>query len=217
MSSTPSRRTLRIDVFEHPNQRASALLSLTPTDLVRAIVQEFREIEYLSDNPADYRLCKANEQAPLAAESTVAQLAQDERLTLVETAQPVPNGAHRPTRPLYLREQQSGKVYKLHWCPAIIGRPDRTQSHNDWLAVNLESYPSGLRVSRRHIGIVEEADQYFVYSLSPRNAAYHQTTAGHRTLLTEAHHPLQHGDTLFLEGSELMLKFLIRDGVKSGE
>lgn len=213
MSSPPSRRTLRIDVFEQPNQRASALLSLTPTDLVRAIVQEFREIEYLSDNPADYRLCKANGQMPLADETTVAQLAPDERLTLVEMVQPVPNGAQRPTRAIYLREQQSGAVYKLHWSPAIIGRPDSTQSHNDWLAVNMESYPSGLRVSRRHLCIVEQADQYFVYSLSPRNSAYHQTAAGHRTLLTEAHHPLQHGDTLFLEGSELTLKFLIRDDV----
>lgn len=213
MSSTPSRRTLRIDVFEHQNQRALALFSLTPTALVSAIVQEFRDIEYLSDNPADYQLCKGNAQAPLADETTVAQLAQDERLTLVETAQPVPNGAQRPPRPIYLREQQSGKVYKLHWCPAILGRPDSTQPHNDWLAVNLESYPSGLRVSRRHACIVEKADQYFVYSLSPRNPTYHQTAAGHRTLLTEAHHPLQHGDTLFLEGSELTLKFLIRDGV----
>jgi hypothetical protein len=211
MSSTQARRILRIDVFEQQNQRAAALLTLTPPALVAAIVQEFREIEYLSDNPANYRLRKLNEQTPLPDDLTVAQLAQEERLTLVETELPVPNGAQRPSRALYLREVQSGKVYKLHWSPAIIGRMDSNRARNDRLAVNLETYPNGLGVSRRHACVVEEGGHYFVSSLSPRNPTYHLDAAGQRTLLTEAKYPLQPGDSLFLEGSELTLKFLVRD------
>jgi len=207
---------LRIDVFEQQNQRASVLPTLTSAALVDAIVQEFREIEYLSDNPADYRLHKANEPTPLGEEVTVAQLAQEERLTLVEAEVPIPAGAQRPTHPIYLREQQSGKVYKLHWCPAIIGRPDAGQAHNERLAVNLEGYKSGLRVSRRHASIVEEQGQYFVYSLSPRNPTYHQSAADQRELITEHKHPLRHGDTLFFEGSDITLKFLIRDNMAGG-
>ncbi len=217
MTSTPTRRTLRIDIFEQQNQRALVLPTLTPTALVDAILQEFREIEYLSDNPADYRLQRINEPTPLAETITVAQLAQEERLTLVEADLPLPTDAQRPTHPIYLREQQSGKVYKLHWCPAVIGRPDPGQAQNGQLAVNLEGYKGGLRVSRRHASIVEEQGEYFVYSLSPRNPTYHQGSSEQRKLITEHKHPLRHGDTLFLEGSDITLKFLIRGQGATGE
>ncbi len=57
MSQT--RLDLRIDVFEKANQRALAMPNLTPPELIEAILLEFRELEYLSNKPADYLLIKA--------------------------------------------------------------------------------------------------------------------------------------------------------------
>ncbi|MBX3010471.1 MAG: FHA domain-containing protein [Caldilineaceae bacterium] len=213
MSANQSRRSLRIDIFDQHQQRALVLPTLTPPALVTAILQEFRALEYLSTDPAHYYLCKVGTQTPLPEQTFLGQLAQDEQLILTETELPLPPGTQRPTKALYLREGQQGAVYKLHWWPAILGRPDATQPHQAWVAVNLEKYPGGLRVSRRHLQIEEaQGGGYTVHSLSPRNPAYRCTAAGQQELITTQKLPLHHGDSLLLEGSELTLKFLIREG-----
>ena len=52
MSTNPSRLELLIDVFDHPKQRAIALPTLLPSELVAAVIDEFQEIEFLGSDPA---------------------------------------------------------------------------------------------------------------------------------------------------------------------
>ncbi|MEZ4864319.1 MAG: FHA domain-containing protein [Caldilineaceae bacterium] len=211
MSAAQTRRKLRIDVFAQHEQQALALPLLKPPALINAILTEFAGIDYLSNNPAHYQLVKTAERTPLDDELPIGeQVADDTQLTLVESAVTPPKGAQRPSAPIYLREVQSGAVYKLHWQPAIIGRPTDALPNNEWIAVNLESYPSGMRVSRRHAQILEEEGAFFVQSLSPNNPLYLRNSAGQETLVTATQTPLHHGDLLWLEGSDITLKFIIR-------
>jgi hypothetical protein len=210
MSGSQKRLDVRVDVFEKTEQRAMPLPDLTPPEFVEAILQEFRELEYLSDTPANYHLAKAADQSPLAIEEKLArQVANGEQLVLVEEENPLPDGTQRPTHPIYLREQISGKVYKLHWLPAIIGRPDKNQPLNDQVAVDLEPYKTGLRVSRRHAQITEKDGQYFIRSMS-RNPTALKDSEGDMMPVLDEKRPLHNGDIIHLERSNIALKFIIR-------
>ena len=210
MSGSQKRLELHVNVFEKTEQRALPLPSLTPPEFVEAILHEFRELEYLGDSPTDYRLLKGADQLPLEAEEKLSQqIVNGERLVLVEEEAPLPSSTRRPTHPIYLREQVTGKVYKLHWLPAIVGRPDKNQALNDQVAVDLERYKTGLRVSRRHVQITEKDGQYFVHSLS-RNPTSLKNSEGDMTPITEEKRPLHNGDIIHLERSNIALKFIIR-------
>lgn len=210
MSGSKKRLNLRVDVFEKTDQLALPLPSLTPPEFIEAILQEFRELEYLSSSPADYALLKADDQSPLIAEEKLNQQVKDGgRLVLIEGEVPLPGSTRQPTHPIYLREQVTGRVYKLHWVPAIIGRPDKNQALNDQVAVDLERYKTGLRVSRRHAQITEKDGQYFISGMS-RNPTSIKDNEGDLTPVTEEKRPLQNGDVIHLERSNISLKFIIR-------
>lgn len=210
MSETPNRLELLIDVFDQKTQRAQALPTLTPPELVEGILQEFREFEHLGDTAADYHLFKIEDKSPLKNEQQLQQqLSNGERLILVERRLPLPEGTTRFSRDTYLREQSTGKVYKLHWQPAVIGRPDKNQPYNDWIVANLEPYQTGLRVSRRQAMITEEEGQYYIKSMSPNPNAL-KTADGETISIDTERHPLQPGDIIFLERSNISLKFIVR-------
>jgi len=214
MSSSQSRLELQIDIFEKASQRALALPDLTPPELVDSILQEFRELEYLSDSPAEYQLFKAVEKSPLDNEDQLQnQLTNAERLVLVELMAPLPEGTERPSDKIYLREQLWGKVFKLSWLPAIIGRPDKNQPFDDRLAVNLETYETGLRVSRRQAMITEENGQYYIESMS-RNPTSIRNGDEQIIPVTSKKQPLQPGDVILLERSNVALKFIMRSSKK---
>jgi hypothetical protein len=216
MSSSQSRLELQVDIFEKAGQRALALPDLTPPELVDSILQEFRELEYLSDSPADYQLFKAADKSPLDNENQLqSQVSNAERLVLVELMAPLPPGTERPSDKIYLRELSSGKVYKLNWLPAIIGRPDKNQPFDDRLAVNLETFETGLRVSRRQAMITEENGQYFIESMS-RNPTSIKNGEEQIIPVTSKKQPLHPGDVIQLERSNVALKFIMRSGKKAG-
>ncbi len=211
MSASQTRLDVRIDVFEEENQWGKPLSSLKPPELITAILQEFRELEYLSGEADDYLLVKKEDMSPLDPEEPLKkQLSNEAPLVLWEQERPLPPGTKRPSHPLYLRDQAAGKVFKLDWLPAIIGRPDKNQPHDDWLAVNLESYPTGLRVSRRHAQITEKDGRYYINSLS-RNPAILKRAAGGDAPIGENRTPLTNGDVIFLERSNISLKFIERN------
>ena len=205
------RLDLRVDVFEHKSQWAKPLPTLKPAELVDAILQEFQEVEYLSKSATDYYLVSAeNGEVALQEELPLQQqVANESRLKLLEVEQSLPEGAERPSKAVYLREVVSGQVYKLHWLPAIIGRPDKNQPHDDRIAVDLESYKTGLRVSRRHAQVVEENGNYFVESLS-RNPTLLRTVDGTLEAVDDQKQPLKNGDVIQLERSNIALKFIVR-------
>lgn len=211
MSTNQKRLDLQIDVFDKTSQWAKPLPTLKPTELVDAILQEFRELEYLSSSPTDYNLVQAGDEETLlqASEQLSQQIADKSHLKLLEVEKPLPKNAKRATDAIYLRELTTGKVYKLHWLPAIIGRPDKNQALNDWIAVDLESYKTGLRVSRRHAQITERDGRYFIESMS-RNPTLVKDAEGNVAVVSGEKRPLEHDDVIQLERSNIALKFIIR-------
>ena len=181
-----------------------------------AILQEFGDIEYLGTNPADYQLLQADDRKPLDEEQPLSALATH-RLILVERDLPLPPGAMRPSQPIYLREQTSGIAYKLHWLPAIVGRCSESLPLNDLVAVDLGVYPTGPRVSRRHVKITEEEGRYYVQSLSNNPVTLVRTGQNARIPLSETRQLLTPGDMIDLERSDLKLKFIVHGETMSDE
>lgn len=206
-----TRLELFIDVLDKKQQRALAQASLKPRELIEAIIQEFGEIDYLSTSPDDYRLLKAEDRSPLDDDRPLGkQVANKAALILSSVALPVPAGAQPPRKDVYLREEATDTVYKLHWFPAIIGRPDAEQDQNELIAVNLAQHDQGLRVSRRHAQITEENGRYFIQSLSPNPTTIKDQQGGTRTLNTHKQ-VLNPGDTISLDASQINLKLIIHE------
>ena len=138
------------------------------------------------------------------------QIKPNERLRLVEAEPVLPPGTQRPTKHAYLRDDATGKVYKLRWCPAIIGRPDSGLPHNDRIAVNLAQHERGMRVSRRHAQITEQTGRFYIEGLS-ENQTTIKDAQGRATMLDGRPLPLDHGQIVSLDQSQIELKFIIRE------
>ncbi len=211
MSTAQSRLEVMIDVFENKNNRALIVPQLTVRELIEAIVQEFNALGYLSAAPAGYSLARGRDGGRLDPATPLGQQVKaGERLVLVEDEPRLPEGTRRPSRHAYLRDETSGKVYKLHWCPAIIGRPDANLPHNDRIAVDFAAHDHSIRVSRRHAQISEENGRFFIESLSP-NPTTLKDAQGRETALNGRTLPLEHGDIVSLDQSQIALKFIVRD------
>lgn len=211
MGAGKDRLDLTIDVLELPGQHAAALWTLAPQELIAATLQEFRELEQLGIDPGDYQLLDAATGAALdekPLDALFAKDAKDVHLKLVEKLAPVPRGAQPAPEPIYLREPATGRVYRLGWLPAIIGRPDRNLPDNQLLAVNLEALPTGLRVSRRHVRVSEQGGQYYVQRMSGNPTVLRRATGETISLLDASRTPIDHGDSIVLERSQITLKFL---------
>ena len=234
MSMTPNKQPrleLLIDVFSLKKQRALVLPTLMPAELITQVIKEFGgtnnigrgvtetapdkylKMEYICDSADEYLLIKASTKQPLNPTVPLGkQLAPLDLLILVELIKPLPADTVRPSRPIYLVEQRSNKVYKIHWLPAIIGRSSLNLPFNDRLAVNLSWHPDGQRVSRRHAQLTEINGQFFVTSLSPnpvlikRSQDLQIRVEGER-----GPQPLNRGDELIFNNNQIALKFIVRD------
>lgn len=214
MNTSHGRLQLRVDVFEKLNQKARVLPTLVAPELVESILQEFREIEYLGTQPSKYALTSADGE-PLDDETPIAhQMSHDDKLILVEREYLLPQRTKKPSEDIYLREIGTGQVYKIPWYPAFIGRPDRNQPNDDWLAVNLESYPRGLRVSRRHAVISERRGEYYIERLSQNPTILERAAGDVEPLSSTSKALLSHGDIVRLERSGIALKFIVRSDKK---
>jgi hypothetical protein len=219
MSSSQAHIALLIDIFDLAEQPARVLPKIKPPQLVEAIIQEFREIEYLADDPALYYLARAEDEAPLddGVELGGQQLAPGARLVLRERDPAVPDGARPFSQRIYLREQRLGKVYRLVWQPAVIGRRVERPSHGDAqpVAVDLQPFATGLRVSRRHLSIGESDGELTVENLS-NNPALIQRVGGLQFPIESGKIPLRANDIILLERSQIALKVLLLPEVGPG-
>lgn len=213
MSTAQNRLTLLIDVFEKTGQRAFVLPGLTPPELVEAILREFaRDLEYLGETPEEYQLVRALAGPPLADDQPLgAQTRDGETLALVERRRPQPPGTQAPTRPIYLRDTAGGQLFKLHWLPAIIGRPDEQLASQTMLAVDLSGSAYGLRVSRRHAQIVEEGGQLLIESLARNNPTAVVREGEAPVTIDGQRLALRGGDLIRLQHSGLTLKLIVRE------
>lgn len=207
---TNSRRLeLYIDVFEKEKQKALALPTLTAPELVGAILQEFRELEYLTQDASHYHLA-VDGQGSLNTERPLGELvSHGSVLRMVEPEIIRPSGTKPLSQPAYLRDVADGIVHRLGWQPAIIGRPDQSQGHDDWLAVNLQNHKTGLRVSRRHARIIETNGTFMIEGMSKNPTVVRHENGSESTVSSKAV-PLAHGDIIYLERSGISLKFLTR-------
>ena len=208
MAGQQQRIELKIDLPDRSNQRALALPTITSRDFINAILQEFDELDYLGKSADDYVLYRGEENTALDASLPLSQqIGPSARLVLKEKEIALPSGASRPVIAAYLREMKSGNVYKLHWVPALIGRPDKSQPQNHLLCVNLESHASGVRVSRRHACITAEQEHFYLEGLSNNPTLLRRDTL--TTEVTTERQPLQDGDVIVLGRSDIALKFVI--------
>lgn len=219
MSSSQARLDLLIDVFDQVEQPASVLPKIKPPQLIEAIIQEFREIQYLADDPAQYYLARAGDGTPLEedVEMSRQRLASGARLVLHERTLAAPAGAQPFSRRVYLREQSLGKVYRLVWRPAIVGRRAESPSQGDGqpVAVDLQPFATGLRVSRRHLSIDERDGQPTVENLS-NNPAFIQRAGGVQIPVEAGKIPLQAEDIILLERSQIAFKVFFLPEVEQG-
>ena len=210
MGAANKRIDLYVDVFEELEQLASARRELMPDELIKAILLEFQELTYLTDDPAQYDLVRLDTDEPLdPAVSIGAQLRDGIRLKLVERRLQPPRRAAVPPANLYLTDQATGKVYRLPWLPAIVGRDDKNQPQNDLVAVDLSSSPTGLRVSRRHVMISGDTDGYSVACLSSNPATVIRGEA-QQPLTAGKLQDLEDGDFILLDRSNIRLRFMVR-------
>jgi hypothetical protein len=220
MQSSLSRLELRIDVLDELDQRALALPDLLPGDLIQAILDQFRELEYLGNDPEQYHLIRSANGATLDLDVSLGhQLEPGDKLAVAENVEPLPSGAESPSQPIYLRELSGGQVFRLNWLPAIVGRHSDSQPMNELVAVDLQGFSSGQSVSRRHVMITGEDDQYHVENLSG-NPVQLLTAAAlegrvKTIALSEASVPLHSGDIIRLERSGIALMFIVRQPVEA--
>lgn len=159
---------VKIDVFEHPDQRARVLDSLTPAGLIQEILKEFDDIT--ADAPEKYAIYLKGMERPLNANYTMSQLdiqPQDElvfdyvRKTIRQMLQ--------PSQYAMLREDTSGKTFDIQWQPAVIGRPTNEVDHDITLAVNVQLIPNGMTISRKHAQITFSDGKYYIEMLAENN------------------------------------------------
>lgn len=225
-----TRITLKIDVFEKAGQKALVMFDLTPYQLVTAILQEFDELEYLSNLPGRYRLLKAADGVPLDESAPLAsQLRDGERLVLTEVDVPLPEDTAPLSWRIYFREMTTGTTHPVSWQPAIIGRTSENLPHNDRVAVDLKSLPTGLRVSRRHAQLTETDGRYYIENLStnplllipaaPVGEIQNDVISNRMATsirVGQNRQQLHHGDILEFERSGITLKFVIRPDSRDG-
>jgi pSer/pThr/pTyr-binding forkhead associated (FHA) protein len=162
---------VKIDVFEHADQRARLLESLTPDGLILEILKEFDDIT--TDTPEKYAIYLKGMERPLNPAFTMTQLDIQPQDTLVF------DYVRKAIREMldskdyaFLREESTGKVYDIQWQPAVIGRPDSDVGHNIILAVNVKLLPNGMTVSRQHAQITFSEGRYYIEPLAENNPVF---------------------------------------------
>ena len=209
---SPQRISLNIKIFELGSQRAEALPSLKPPELIAEVLQEFQgELPFLGTRPESYALrltdgTRLDDQLPLSEQS----LGNSPNLILDEREVNLPTGAAPLSKAAYLREPNSGQVYRLWWQPALIGRHHPGTSDDLLLAVNLDSLQEGRKASRRQALLTERKGQFYITNLSPKNPFIVMTEKDgqpKKYSIEEGEYPLRDKDQLSLGGDSIRLVF----------
>ncbi|MCS6992282.1 MAG: FHA domain-containing protein [Anaerolineales bacterium] len=159
---------VKIDVFENTGQRARVRRTLTPRELIREILKEFDDIP--ADAPEKYAIYLKGDDRPLKADDTLIQLDIQPQDELVFDY--IRQTLRRPLRPeqfAYLREEKTGRLFEISWQPAVLGRPTNEADHNLTLAVNVQSIPDGMTISRRHAQFIVSEERYYLEVLAENN------------------------------------------------
>lgn len=217
MSAEQAHKEILLDLslIDKP-QRVGILPSLIPPDLVQAIIAEFSTVPHLIPDPAAYRLARTDTGALLDNDREILkQLGAQLSCKLVEYTPSLPAGTKPMGQRIYLREQNSGKIYRLLWQPAIIGRPDEKLPNNDQIAVNLVGESAGMVVSRRHAQIISDGSQIFIESLGQNPTRVSSAQSPPTEISGRC--ALKHGDVIELVRSQIRLQVIMPEGTPSIE
>lgn len=159
---------VKIDVFEYIGQRARVRKSLTVGALIEEIIKEFDDVA--GEAPETYAIYLKNIDRPLATRSALAQFdIQPHDELIFKYLRQTNRRMLDPQQYAFLRDETNGRLYEIQWQPAIIGRPNTDAEHNINLAVNLQSHPKGLTISRKHAQITFAGGHYYLESLADKN------------------------------------------------
>ena len=162
---------VKIDIFEHQDQRARILESLKPADLIQEILKEFDDIP--TDSPDKYAIFLKGMERPLNPASSMATLdIQPQDILVFDYIRQPIRQMLEPKDYAFLREETTGKVYDIQWQPAVIGRPDSDVGHNIILAVNVTLLPNGMTVSRKNAQITFSESRYYIEPLAEHNPVF---------------------------------------------
>jgi hypothetical protein len=203
---------LQISVLELGLQRARVRVRLMPPELIEAILREFRDtLAFLTDHQGDYELRVGHSGDALNDTIEIGhQVSSGVQIALVERSVPLPRLASPILQPAFICNLRTGGVTRLSWQPAIIGRPDPKRENNHLLAVDLTDEPSATRVSRHHLQLIAEREQYFVQQLVDNNPTVLIGAGDKRQSVGEMPLPIYHKDTIELTNSGIRLTFLQR-------
>ncbi|GAB4487631.1 MAG: hypothetical protein Fur0016_01430 [Anaerolineales bacterium] len=194
---------VKIDVFENAGQRARVRKTLTVRDLIQEILKEFDDIP--ADSPEKYAVYLKGDDRPLKVDSNLIQLdiqPQDE--LVFDYIRHTLRRMFKPEQVVYLREEATGRVFTLEWQPAVIGRPTNEADHNLTLAVNVQSLPEGMTISRRHAQVTLSEGRYFIEALAENNPVL----LNGKEVPVNARRELKNGDNLVMGRNHVTFTFL---------
>lgn len=197
---------IMLEIFDEPKQCVAIRQATTIHQLIAEILHQYADLE---QRPSAYDMFLQNRGTPLRRNLTLHQqhIVEGDHLVLGWAGMAPVLGRHVITgrNQAILREVQSGVSFHLPWQPAIIGRISADPEHNKLLAVNLENFSNGQRVSRRHAQITEQNGRFYIESLNAQNS----------TMLNEDTVPLQQkqclndGDIIYLPNSDISMIIII--------
>ncbi len=194
---------VKIDVFENAGQRARVRKTLTVRDLIQEILKEFDDIP--ADSPEKYAVYLKGDDHPLKVDSNLIQLDIQPQDDLVfDYIRHTLRRMFKPEQVVYLREQATGRVFTLEWQPAVIGRPTNEADHNLTLAVNVQSLPEGMTISRRHAQVTLSEGRYFIEALAENNPVL----LNGKEVPVNARRELKNGDNLVMGRNHVTFTFL---------
>jgi pSer/pThr/pTyr-binding forkhead associated (FHA) protein len=194
---------VKIDVFEHTDQRARVLDSLTPIGLIQEILKEFDDIA--ADAPEKYSIYLKGMDRPLNPSFTMTQLDLQPQDELVfEYKRQTIREMLSPHMYAVLREDTSGKSFDIQWQPAVIGRPTNEADHNIMLAVNVQLIPNGMTISRKQAQITVSENRYYVEPLAENNPVY----LNGKEVATNSRKEIRNGDKLSFGRNKVSMTFL---------
>ena len=200
---------VKIDVFEHSDQRARVLESLTPTGLIQEILKEFDDIT--ADLPEKYAIYLKGMERPLNANYTMAQLdiqPQDE-LVFDYVRKTIRQMLH-PSQYAILREDTTGKSFDIQWQPAVIGRPTNEVDHDIVLAVNVQLVPNGMTISRKHAQITFSDGKYYIEMMAENNLLI----LNGKEMVLNSRKEIRNGDKIIVGRNKVPFTFIAQQVAK---
>jgi hypothetical protein len=205
-------RRLTIKILDQLSEDAEVQLQLTAAELIQSVISEFAdEIPSMSKDPTIYQLQRGDGTALIDNERIASQLGQELVLRFTEKGSTLPAGSEALPGGYYLREPQSGRVFALRWSPAIIGRSDQRLADEALLAANLAGLPQSERISRRHARVFRRGPELMIECLAD-NPLKLRRADGELQLIRNTPQPLQTGDRIFFEFSQIQLEVIQRAG-----